>query len=480
MANYFPAVLEAYNDRQPLIILSADRPFELQDCGANQTIRQTHLFGDYCAASLALPEPSEAVSPSRLWFRLKSLIEVARRSRRPVHINLPLREPLEPVHQAISEPYLASLRADICSPLAPLPTDEGEIGAWKTAWEAARSQHKTWLVVVGGLPPAVVQDSEEMARIATWLKACPTTIYCDVTASLKHHLSTHAGLLVDPEQPSILAHLKARLKAQLKAQQGDTAILHIGDRITSGPIQRLLNEATGCYIRLSPSEDAFNPGGNITQNYRAAIGPALACATPPASSSEPLLPKTPTAAEATADKRCMAAEAIVAAVGEDDVLYLGNSSVIRVFNRIVCPPAHSRSGHVVANRGVSGIEGLVSSAKGYHHSSGQRVVLVLGDISFLYDLGALLDPYLTADIKIILFNDQKGSIFANLPGRHHDGFINELMTTPHQLTFGRLLQGFPIAAESTTIGADAGADLSSSLSRLMASTKPALLELILD
>lgn len=175
-----------------------------------------------------------------------------------------------------------------------------------------------------------------------------------------------------------------------------------------------------------------------------------------------------------------AAKAILAALAADDVLYLGNSSAIRVFNRLDWQGQAGRGITVAANRGVSGIEGLVSSAKGFQLGSHKRVVLVLGDISFLYDLGALLDPYLTPKVKIILFNDQKGSIFAGLPGRHHDGFINPLMTTPHQLNFTALLKGFPLACQSASNLGQLQAALSANQDGTgQNALKPSLIEVLL-
>lgn len=467
MANYFPAVLEAYNDRVPLVILTADRPFELHDCGANQTLQQPHLFGSYCSHTLPLPEPTEAVNPTALYYRLEQAIAVARRSRRPIHINLPLREPLEPVPQPISPAYHQTWASTFATPPRSLqssalesfspPKDGG--GGFGQAWPSWHSQYSQWLVVVGSLP----RHEHQQAELVAWLRTCGAPIYCDVTSGLKHVLADHPSLLIDPEDPSTITALKAR--------RAHTAVLHLGDRVTSGPILRLLQQGGEApYIRLSPSRNTpYNPGGAITHTFAADFS-ALASAAP--LERDASLPAP--AKQASCWDRHAIAQQIADTLRDGDVLYLGNSSTVRFFNRVAYKSCHDL--RVEANRGVSGIEGIISSAKGYHHGSDRRVVAVLGDISFLYDLNALLDPYLTSAIKLIVLNDQRGSIFEQLPGRHYDGFINDLMTTPHSHRFAKLLAGFPIKIRTAT---DTDS-LALSLDAMMASSTAELLEIMVD
>lgn len=480
MANYYPAVLEAYSDRIPLVILTADRPFELHDCGANQTIRQSGLFGAFCCHALDLPEPSEGVGANVLWHRVQGALSAAREQRRPVHINLPLREPLEPVPAAISPAYLDGLRAcqrlmtAEAEPVAKTRPALGEhtdfattLGSLDKEWPSHDSH---WLIVIGGLDSQ--RSSARDDALVAWLERCTAPIYCDVTSSLKARLSEHPMLIKDPEDPATLDVLNK------VAQSPATGVIHIGDRITSGPFQRLVNAVSGPYLRLSPSPDAFDPGSRVTHTFTADIAASLAAA-PPVTAATQLAP-SPVTASANLT-RLDAVQLILKAVAEspqtkDDVLYLGNSSVIRAFNRADWQPLAGRNVTVAANRGVSGIEGLISSAKGLHLGSGKRVILVLGDISFLYDLSALLDPYFTEQVKIILVNDQKGSIFSQLPGRHHDGFINELMTTPHSMAFTELLSGFPLTCHQ----ARSPAELSAALKVSLSSANPDLVEILLE
>ncbi len=100
VANYYPAVIEAFMDRIPLIILSADRPPELINTGANQTIDQINIFGKYVNATYYLPCPDESVST---YYLLSTINEAYNFSQDgPVHINCPFREPLAPKNEKIN------------------------------------------------------------------------------------------------------------------------------------------------------------------------------------------------------------------------------------------------------------------------------------------------------------------------------------------------------------------------------------------
>ena len=105
VANWLPAVVEANYSQVPLILLSADRPEELQNCGANQTIDQQHLFGSHVRAFHAVPEPAETLLNSYYLQKLvaKSLVQLQQPLRGPVHLNIPLREPLLPADGYLNE-----------------------------------------------------------------------------------------------------------------------------------------------------------------------------------------------------------------------------------------------------------------------------------------------------------------------------------------------------------------------------------------
>ena len=121
-------------------------------------------------------------------------------------------------------------------------------------------------------------------------------------------------------------------------------------------------------------------------------------------------------------------------VPEGEALFAGNSLVVRAFDTI--EPGVYRPIRVIANRGVSGIEGNIATAVGYAESSGRRVTAVLGDISFLHDLGSLaLLPRPAAPLILVVVNNRGGRIFERLPVAKFSGMPVEWVTTPHQYEF---------------------------------------------
>ena len=122
VANWLPAVVEANYSQVPLLLLSADRPEELQNCGANQTIDQQHLFGSHARAFYAVSEPAETLLNGQYLQKMisESLVQLQKPMKGPVHLNIPLREPLLTVavnlNETIDELTKAVTRQDVVCP----------------------------------------------------------------------------------------------------------------------------------------------------------------------------------------------------------------------------------------------------------------------------------------------------------------------------------------------------------------------------
>ena len=107
MANAMPAVIEAKQSQTPLILISADRPPELQESGANQTIDQVKMFGDAVLDYIGLPCPSEKTQPELLLNRIDHAFNIATGyPKGPVHINAPFRKPLDPSSKPLRSPWM--------------------------------------------------------------------------------------------------------------------------------------------------------------------------------------------------------------------------------------------------------------------------------------------------------------------------------------------------------------------------------------
>lgn len=182
-ANFFPAVVEARESGVPLLVLTADRPPELRDCGAGQAIDQVKLYGQYPVwqAELALPEPTSAM----LAYLRQTLVAAWTQARRgPVHLNLPFRDPLAPVPEPESgrgralqkladrfdaDVFFAALpaKADAC-PLAPgpLPLDRALLADLNQAFARWRACERGAIVAGPAQPAAPARYCEAVARLS--------------------------------------------------------------------------------------------------------------------------------------------------------------------------------------------------------------------------------------------------------------------------------------------------------------------------
>ncbi|MBF0207337.1 MAG: hypothetical protein HQK53_10660, partial [Oligoflexia bacterium] len=137
------------------------------------------------------------------------------------------------------------------------------------------------------------------------------------------------------------------------------------------------------------------------------------------------------------------ANVIAGKIKQNDVVILGNSTPIRAFDQYYFSN-NTIGAKIVTHRGVSGIEGFVSTARGYYHAVGGRVILVLGDVSFMHDFAALLYLRKEDNIKIIVINNQRGGLFATLPLKKYDGFLNPMVESPHDVVFSKVCAGLPV------------------------------------
>ncbi|MDA8346906.1 MAG: 2-succinyl-5-enolpyruvyl-6-hydroxy-3-cyclohexene-1-carboxylic-acid synthase [Thermaerobacter sp.] len=427
-ANFHPAVVEARYGHVPLIVLTADRPRELRDVGASQTIDQVGLYGRDAKWFVDLPlggTSAETAYARMVAARAVALSLLAPAG--PVHINVPLREPLLP------DAPLAE-RNDL--PGGRLPPSMERRPPRDLLLEASRLLSKGRAVIVAGpLPPH---------------RPAPDL----------HALAERTGLplLLDP-----LSNLRFQGKGALDAYdlylrdedirrvlQPDV-VLRLGDLPTSKSLGALLSGA-GEQILLS-GEEAWRdpllaPGIEVPGDAHLVVQELLE-----------LLPKTQAGgyshAWQAADRAARrAAEhwleglgepfdgaaicTLRELLGEDDLLYVGSSMPVRDLDGFGRGGAGPR---VLANRGVNGIDGVVSSALGAAaaHRNG-RSALAIGDLSFYHDQNGLLAAKRCGvNLAVLLLHNDGGGIFSFLPQAGMDAF-EEFFGTPHGLDFAPVVQ----------------------------------------
>jgi len=448
-ANFFPAIVEARYGRVPLVVLTADRPHELRDCGAPQTIDQLRLYGEHVKWFFELPEPDGPPTPDLLGLMrtvaARAVSSALAEPAGPVHLNWPFREPLQPT---------------------PTPPAGGPAMVGRT------EAHPRVEVHTGRLSPA----AEVIDRLCAELAA------------------TRRGVIVcgpqdDPRLPGTLARLARRLGYPVLADPlsgvrcgphdrslvidaydaflRDPAtvdrlqpevILRLGAMPTSKPVLQYLQCFAGARQVVVDAGGWREPTGLASEVLH--VDPALLCtalsAALPVGHSDADDWATSWRLANTIARRAIAAHLagldelfegkIFASLPDvlpaGAVLYAGNSMPVRDLDTFL--PTSDQALRCLSNRGANGIDGVVSSALGASAAGLGPVVLVIGDISFYHDLNGLLAARKHAlDLLVVLVNNDGGGIFSFLPQADADAANFELLFgTPHGLDFRPFVEGY--------------------------------------
>jgi 2-succinyl-5-enolpyruvyl-6-hydroxy-3-cyclohexene-1-carboxylate synthase len=430
-AELFPAVVEARMSGAPLIVLTADRPPELVGTGANQTIEQRELFGGF-AHFMQPGTPPGPEATAKAWRRLGA--EVAAHATapwgpRPVHVNLPFDEPLSPEGQEVElgegaegledgEPWPSGMSLGSLAPPRPTLLD----GA------AAALNDGSGIVVVGGLQTP--EDSAAIARLAAHLR---WPVLAEPVSQLRR-----PGVALSAGQALVSA--SAPLRTEIVLQAGSTP--------TTRATQALVSTATTLVVLQGwggPADPGRRATFTIADADLATIADGLiARRQGGASTAERDLSRADAEARAAIDAALDAmdeptelriARDIAAWIPDGGTLFVGNSMPIRDLDYSMAPRDGLR---VLANRGASGIDGLVSTALGAAAAGVGATLALLGDLSFVHDVGGLLwNGRYGPDLTLVVVNNGGGTIFSFLGQRGLPEF-ERLFATPHGLDLGAI------------------------------------------
>ncbi|WP_019146828.1 2-succinyl-5-enolpyruvyl-6-hydroxy-3-cyclohexene-1-carboxylic-acid synthase [Timonella senegalensis] len=440
VANLHPSVLEASHSSVPLIVLSADRPHELRGTGANQTTTQPGIFGSAARLLIDVPAPagiaSEATDIRAVAVRAWAAATGASAQAGPAHVNLALREPLAPNAQELA--LLDLIFDDIPSPvITSRPALTGTVGAdVEVAAEVARVG-KTLVVAGDGSAPVATRVAEAQG----W------PIISEPTSGIVSSLN------VVPAGVNILAH--SALGGKPLGRWADLVseveqVLVFGHATLTRPVQRLI-AAPGVRTVVVPTRvEPWNDASRTAQIVLYGVDPSLFTpeeGTVTQSRAEWLDRWTSAGhdlaevlartvgegdlADGLAPMRTV--RSVVAASEPGDALVLGSSSAIRDADAYVTD--WPRGLAVYGQRGLAGIDGTLSTALGIAIATGSRTRVVVGDLTFLHDAGALLrtasDP--VGPLDIVVLNDRGGAIFSGLEhsGAGDPQLFERVFGTPH-------------------------------------------------
>jgi len=417
-AHYLPAIVEASLAGVPLIALTADRPPELQGSGASQTIDQVKLYGDFVRGAIDLGPPSPGEQPLRAVRRkiVQAITLALGPDPGPVHVQVPLRKPLEPAAPTgDTERALAERAARLAGPVRVAPPrlapDPGAI----TELARAIAEEPDGVIVAGALPTGFAAARGAVLALAERLGY---PILAEAGSQLRLGPRPDGVVFVD--------HFDVIPPAERPAPR---LVVQLGAEPVAAAWPGWLGELTaaGCarWVLAGPRwQDPDSSARGVVLGEIAAVIEALDLALPTAPPRVPAAALAWRAAEAAAARAIELAldhhprsepamlRAALAAVPEGAAIQLGNSLPIRVADQ-VCAGGALRP--VLTQRGAAGIDGLIASAAGAT-CAGHPVLLVLGDVSFAHDLGGLLAARAArAPLAILVIDNRGGQIFAGLP-----------------------------------------------------------------
>jgi 2-succinyl-5-enolpyruvyl-6-hydroxy-3-cyclohexene-1-carboxylate synthase len=434
VANLYPAVAEAFLSEVPLLLLTADRPFELRDCGANQTMFQANMFAHHVNKSFDIPPPSLAMSQNRSIAIFDQAHYASLWPKKgPVHVNVQLREPLtniafphEPSWQAAKHfsdyQFIVEHKAQKIAEEMIAPIDR------------FLSQGKG-IIAVGELRSSLLQEKVvKLAERIDW------PIFADITSNLrliKHrHLFHHFDLaLINPSFNKFFAPEK---------------ILKLGGRITSKRFWVWvdgLNQAS--MLSLNDSHQFIDHLGKFEHHFiddlDDMVDQLLAKLLPSRTShtadilkcSDEIGHMVQNFFEEKSSNEAYFAARLISQIPKPSNIFISSSMPIRDLDQFASPVEVKLN--VLSNRGVSGIDGVISTAVGVAIADRKPTILLIGDVAFLHDTnGLMLVPFAKAPLLIVVINNSGGGIFHFLPIAEEPNVLSPYLDTPHAVSLDHL------------------------------------------
>ena len=443
VANYFPAVVEASMDNIPMIILSADRPPELIDVGANQAIFQENIYGVYPRLSLNLAPPEITDASDTLLRIVDKIYDVAIGSRPgPVHLNCQFREPLldsdkKDMTQAADSIWQKSKKRLTLKDEINIPAQPEQLALFQNALTTKRRG----LIIIGRSVDSIHDEALlKLSKLLDW------PILPDVQSRLRYQSNLQ-----------IINHFDLLLLKNEMSEILPDMVIHFGGAFTSKRLLSYLNQPQIFYVSIKETAERVDPNHQVDLMFQGNIGAII--------DSMQISKDLPNvdwlnqwqSLEAGIGKLIdqeLASESTISepgisyflskSISANHSLMLANSMPIRemeMFGR-----AGNFSGGIIANRGASGIDGLLATAAGYQCGSAGSLTLLIGDLAFLHDLNSLgLIKKATQPIIVVLINNNGGGIFNFLPVHSETDIFEPFFGTSHDLSFEKAAELFSLS-----------------------------------
>lgn len=435
-ANYLPAVVEAQHSCVPMIVCTADRPPELRDWGAGQTIDQVGIYGTNVRWFADLPVPSDWTEPAARMAAMRAHELSAGPRRGPVHLNWPLRKPLEPVADVPVRQYdPVDGRAAAAEPprfaSTPSPDRLGDLAG-----------HERGVIVVG---PDAAMGLEDTHRLVDSVGELAAALAWPVIAEPLSGMRESGTVVANAEH--LLKH-----DAVIGEMRPDV-VVRFGAAPTTAPVDRWLAAVRPEHVVLVDPEQRWHDASFTTTRHVVIDPQRFATASRPGEvrTTSAWLDRwraLDAAAGGAVDGTLADVRRTSGSVVRDLCDGLPEGSVVMSSNSM--PPRDldsfvpaGTSLTFVGNRGASGIDGITSTALGIASQIHGEVPVVVftGDLALLHDIGGLLGVARAGEhLTVVCIDNDGGQIFSMLPihGRIADDTYDTIFRTPHGVDLAQL------------------------------------------
>lgn len=428
--NYSSAISEAYYQKIPLLVLTADRPEQLIDVGDGQTIRQRNVFNNFIKKSYQLPISLDSLenfaSAEKIINEAINCCNFPQPG--PVHINIPFDEP---IYETTEEPISGRF---IKFENKPASISESLLNKITTTCNSSNK-----IMIIAGQ----ASKNDELNRIIEKIYQNQNVVILTETTSNLN------GIPCIDTIDNVVSTIDKNQYELFKP----VILISYGGQVVSKMIKKFLRDNKPQYHwHISPSGEIMDTYFSLTETVASNETEFFSLL------NQKLIPVNSNYFELWHKKKqevdekkeaflekvkysdLKVFETILSKLPENTILHLGNSTPVR-YSQLF---GSKKSIVYNSNRGVSGIDGQISTAAGYAYASDKLNVLITGDLGFFYDSNGLMNNYLKSNLKIIVINNSGGGIFRFIPGPDTTPNLEEFFEAKHNWSAEYICKAFDV------------------------------------
>ena len=428
--NYAPAISEAYYQKIPLLVLTADRPPELIDVGDGQTIRQENVYASYVKKSFSLPLNFDNDDDQKQANHIinEAIDDCLYPEPGPVHINIPLDEPI----YNTTEKGLEGVVENTVEITPDIP--EQLINEFIYSW----NETKEVMILVGQTAPL-----HEMQNVLSQLAKMGQVVVLTETTSN----------VFDPSFVDCIDNVLTAIPEGQERFHAPDLLITTGGAIVSKKIKKFLREyKPRQHWHISPSGEVLDTFFALTHTVKASPAAFLSkvgvhLQSHPGNYGDSWVALKNKVNDLRKEflnglpfSDLKVFEILYRLMPENSLLHLGNSTPVRYAQLFGSDPKFE----YYSNRGVSGIDGQLSTASGVAVKSDKINTVITGDLGFFYDSNALMNLHLTPNLKMIVINNSGGGIFRFIPGPDTTEQLEQFFEAHHNWKAEKLVEAFDI------------------------------------